>query len=124
MGNYVCETDRSLGEKVDEHTKSLMKGDKKSALGQHQVQTGHSMDNKPLMKHITVVYRESKDLHRKVLEAIHIKLRGATLNCNHGLYIMTYLCCFYRWRRGRGKRCTSVLEWLIAIEILDVNALY
>ena len=36
------------------------------------------------MDQIPVVDRESRDSHRKVLEAIHIKLSGATLNCKNG----------------------------------------
>ena len=34
---YVGETGRSLGERVEEHTKSLIKGDVKSTLSQHQL---------------------------------------------------------------------------------------
>ena len=34
---YVGEMGRSVGERVEEHTKFLAKGDKKSALSEHQV---------------------------------------------------------------------------------------
>ena len=42
------------------------------------------MDNKPLMDQISVVDRESRDLHTNMLKALHIKLIGATLNRNDG----------------------------------------
>ena len=51
---YVGEAGRSLGERVEEYTKSLARGDEKSALSQHQVKSGHRMDIKHLMDHITV----------------------------------------------------------------------
>ena len=34
---YVSEMERSLGERVQEHDKSVKEGDSKSALSQHQV---------------------------------------------------------------------------------------
>ena len=75
-------TRRSLGERAEEHAESLVRGDKKSALSQYQVQSGHMMDNtcKPLIEQITVLNREPRDSHKKVLESIHIKLRGGTFN--------------------------------------------
>ena len=36
---------------------------------------------------IRVPKKELRDLHRKVLEVVHIKLRCATLNCNDGYYL-------------------------------------
>ena len=62
--------------------KSPVRWDKKSVLSQHEVKSGHRMDSKPLIEKITVLDREPRDSHRKVLESIHIKLRGAILNCN------------------------------------------
>ena len=56
----------------------------KSALSQHQVMTGHKVLNKPMIEGIRVIDSENRNLHRKVKEAIHIKLRGATLNRTGG----------------------------------------
>ena len=50
---YICETGRSLEEGVEEHAKSLARGDEKSALSQHQVNSEHKMDSKPLIDQIT-----------------------------------------------------------------------
>ena len=62
----------------------LVRGEEKLALIQHQVNSGHRIDSKPLMDQITVLDRESWDLHRKLLTLIHIRLRGAILNHNDG----------------------------------------
>ena len=79
------ETGRSLGERTVEHQKSIDKGDMKSALSQHQEQTGHRVNSvTPLEKKIKVLARESRDYHRKIEEAIHIHLRKASLNRTDG----------------------------------------
>ena len=39
------------------------------------------------MDKIKSLDKELRDLHRKMLEAVHIKLRGATLNCNDGYFL-------------------------------------
>ena len=44
------EMERSLGERAQEHDKSVKQGDSKSALGQHQVKTGHKVLSKSTMK--------------------------------------------------------------------------
>ena len=66
------------------------------ANSQHEVKSGHGIDSKPLIDQITVLDPESRDSHRKVLEAIHIKLRGATLNLKDGYQLpdlyMPLLC--------------------------------
>ena len=55
---YISETGRSLGERVEEHVKSLVRGDEKSALSQHQVNSGYRLDSKPLIDQITVLSRQ------------------------------------------------------------------
>ena len=37
--------------------------------------------NNPIIDKINVLHKEPRDIDRKVLEVVHIKLRGATLNC-------------------------------------------
>ena len=39
------------------------------------------------MDKIKVLDKEPRDLHRKVLDAVHIKLMGATLNHNDGYFL-------------------------------------
>ena len=58
----------------------MKEGDSKSALSQHQVMTGHKVMNKPMIEGVRVIDSDTRNLHRKVKEAIHIKLRGSTLN--------------------------------------------
>ena len=82
---YIGETGRSLGERTEEHEKSVDKRDSKSALSQHQETTGHVVHTPPLIEHIRIIEKEPRDLHRKVLEAINIKLKGAGLNRNDGI---------------------------------------
>ena len=71
---YVEETERSLVERIQEHDKSVKEGYSKLALSQHQVMTGHKVLNKPMIEGIRVIDSENRNLHRKVKEAIHIKL--------------------------------------------------
>ena len=56
----------------------------KSALGQHLAKTRHKLLNKPVTEGIRVIDNEPRNKHRKVKEAIHIKLRGATLSRTGG----------------------------------------
>ena len=58
----------------------MKKGDSKSAFSQNQVKTGNVVINKPLIEEVRVIDNGPRNMHRKVKEAIHIKLRGATLN--------------------------------------------
>ena len=55
-----------------------------SRLSQHQVMTGHKVLNKPVIEGVNVIDSEPRNMHRSVKEAIHIKLRGATLNRTGG----------------------------------------
>lgn len=83
--SYIGETERSLGERVDEHEKSIAKRDYKSALSQHQEETGHQvLKGEPLMDNIKILEKEIREPHRKVLEAINIRLKEAALNRNVG----------------------------------------
>ena len=69
-------------ERVDEHAKPIDRQDYKLALSQHQEQSGHRLNNSSIIDKIKVLENELRDLHRKVIEVVHIKLRGATLNRN------------------------------------------
>ena len=79
---YIGETERSLGERTTEHAKSLAEGDSKSALSQHQVREGHVFAKQPMIEKMKVLEKEARNPHRKVKEAIHIQMRGASLNRN------------------------------------------
>ena len=81
---YVGETGRSLMERVNEHAKSTERQNSKSTLNQHQAQSGHRWNNNPIIDKIMVLDKDPRDLHRKVLEKVHMKLRGATLKINDG----------------------------------------
>ena len=81
---YIGETGRSLSERVEEHQKSIEKCDSKSALSQHQESSGHVVSTTPLMDSINILEKETREPHRKVLEAMNIRLRGAKLNRNDG----------------------------------------
>ena len=63
---YVGETEeRSLGERAQEHDKSVKEGESKSALSQHQVMTGHIVLSKPVIEGVSVVDSEPRNVHRK-----------------------------------------------------------
>ncbi|XP_078698375.1 uncharacterized protein LOC144925943 [Branchiostoma floridae x Branchiostoma belcheri] len=81
---YVGETERSLGERSGEHQKSIDRKDYKSALSQHQLQTGHRVTTQPILDTIEIIDQEARNAHRKIKEAIHIQLVGAKLNRNEG----------------------------------------
>ena len=75
----------SIGDKaVSKHEKSTQKRNSKSALCQHQEETGHTVTSKPLIQNIEIGEKETRDRHRKILEAIHITTSGATLKRNDG----------------------------------------
>ena len=113
---YVGETGRSLGERMEEHVKSVEKSDQKSALSQHQEQSGHVVNHKPLCDKIKILDSEQRDRHRKVKEAIQIKLRGATLNRNDGHHLPDLYQLFTSHssarKRGRGAPKTEALPGL------------
>ena len=99
---YVGETGRSLGERMEEHAKSVEKCDQKSALSQHQEQSGHVVNHKPLSEKIKILDSEPRDRHRKVKEAIHIKLKGAKLNRNDGHHLPDLYLPLLRQEEGEG----------------------
>ena len=64
-----------MREREPDHDKSVKKDDSKSALSQDQVMAGHKVLSKPVIEGVSVIDSEPRNLHRKVKEAIHIKLR-------------------------------------------------
>ena len=58
----------------------MKEGDSKSALSQHWMMTGHKVLSKPVIEGVSVIDSEPRNMRRKVKEAIHINLRGATFN--------------------------------------------
>ena len=101
---YVGETERSLGERTFEHQKSLDRGYCKSALSQHQMQTGHAVTKRPIMDNMQVLDQEPRNTHRKIKEAIHIKLNQAGLNRNEGWDIPDVYLPLLRSEVGEGER--------------------
>lgn len=82
---YVGETGRSLGERASEHQTSIESSDWKSALSQHQEQTGHLVNHThQVQDKIKIIDKEPRDLSREIVEAIHIRLRKATINRTEG----------------------------------------
>ena len=69
---------------MTEHKKSIERCDQSSALSQHQEQTGHVIQVKDMLEKVKVVYREPRDQHRKICEAIHIRMKGPKMNRNDG----------------------------------------
>ena len=69
--NYIGETGRSLKVRLKEHQKSARDGDYKSALSQHQLETGHQID----FDSLSVVQLVANLKHRKVPESIQIRLK-------------------------------------------------
>ena len=105
---YVGETERSLGESVQKHDKSVKEGDLKSALSQHQVMTGHKVISKSVTEGVSVIDSEARNLHRKVKEAIHITLRAATLNRTGGYDLDNLYLPLLRERRPGGRERMTV----------------
>ena len=76
----------------------MKEGDSKSALSQHQVL------NKPMIEGIRVIDSDNRNLHIKVKEAVHIKLRKATLNRMGGYDLPhLYLPLLREEARGAGR---------------------
>ena len=89
---YVGETERSLGKR----------GDCKSALSQHQMQTGDADTNRSVMDNMQILDQEPRNTHRKIKEAIHIKLNQAGLNRNEGWDISNVYLPLLRREVGGG----------------------
>ena len=87
---------------MEEHAKSVGKGDQKSALSQHQEQSGHVVNQQPISEKIKIIETEQRDRYRKVKESIHIKLRGASLNRNDGHHLPDLYLPLLRQEEGEG----------------------
>lgn len=75
----------------------------KSALSQHQEQTGHRVNNiNPLEDKIKVIAKEPRDTHRKIVEAIQIHLKKATLNRTDGFKLPDVYFPILREETSRG----------------------
>ena len=72
------------------------------------------MGSKPLMDQITVLDREPRNSHRKALESIHIKLRGATLNHNDGYQLPDVYMPLLR-EEARGLAATDPITALAEV---------
>ena len=72
----------------------MKEGDSTLDLNQHQVLSGHKVLRKSMIEGVSMIDSEPRNLHIKVKEAIHIKLRGATLNMTGETTCLTstYLC--------------------------------
>ncbi|KAI8519343.1 RNA-binding motif protein, X-linked 2 [Branchiostoma belcheri] len=105
---YVGETERSLGERSGEHQKSIDRKDYKSALSQHQLQTGHRVTTQPILDTIEIIDQEARNAHRKIKEAIHIQLVGAKLNRNEGWELPKPYLPLLRKEAEGGRRSTQV----------------
>ena len=101
---YVGEMERSLGERAQERDKSIKEGDSESALSEHQVITGHKIFSKLVIEGVNVIDSEPRNMHRKVKEAIYMKLQGATLNRTGGYDLPTFA---ERGDQGGRKRLTA-----------------
>lgn len=78
---YVGETIRPLSTRMKEHRDSVAKRNTKSALGEHIINNpGHNIN----FEDTKVIDSENKTLHRKVVEAIHIRDRNPSLNRQGG----------------------------------------
>ena len=78
---YIGETGRQLNTRIGEHKKSVRLEGISSAVGEHQMDTGHDI----AWEDISVLSVESKDYPRKVREAIEIKSQQPLLNRDQGL---------------------------------------
>ena len=77
---YIGETGRPLKTRLKEHQKSAKVGDLKSALSQHQLETGHRVN----FEEVKVIQQVAFLKNRKVAEAIHIRTQKPALNRDQG----------------------------------------
>ena len=73
-----------------------------SALSQHQETTGHNVLTSLEYCNIKVLERETRYSHRKVLEVIIIRLKGAELNRNDGTELPNLYLPLLREGAGKG----------------------
>ena len=78
---YIGETGRQLNTRIGEHKKSVRLDGISSAVGEHQMDTGHDI----AWDEVSVLGIESKDYPRKIREAIEIRTQHPSLNCDLGL---------------------------------------
>ena len=71
---YIVETNRSLKERLSDHRNQTT-----SAIRNHHISTKHS---KAELKDFTIIDRESNTLHHQAKEALHIHIKGPSLNRN------------------------------------------
>ncbi|KAI8477848.1 Cartilage matrix protein [Branchiostoma belcheri] len=107
---YVGETERSLGERTDEHQKSVDRQDGKSALSQHELKAGHRVTNGPILDIVKIIDQESRKSHRKIKEAVHIQLERAGMNRNEGWELPKSYLPLLRKEAGERKRSFTVYE--------------
>ena len=80
-GKYIGESGRTLATRITDHNKSIEKGDSKSALSQHNIETGHAIT----CLSPEVLTQESHLPSRKIAEAIQIRIKKPSLNRDQGL---------------------------------------
>ena len=73
---YIGETNRSLKERVSDHTNQTT-----SAIRNHHISTKHP---KAELKDFPIIDRESNILHHQAKEALHIHIKDLSLNRNIG----------------------------------------
>ena len=78
---YIGETGRQLNTRIGEHKKSVRMDGISSAVGEHQMDTGHNI----AWEDISVLGIEGKDYPRKIREAIEIRTQQPSLNRDQGL---------------------------------------
>ena len=78
---YIGESGRQLSTRISEHKKSVRLEGISSAVGEHQMDTGHDI----AWQETEVLGVESKTYKRKVKEAIKIRVEKPPLNRDQGL---------------------------------------
>ena len=78
---YIGETGRQLNTRIGEHKKSVRLEGISSAVGEHQMDTGHSI----AWNEVSVLGIEPKDYPRKIREAIERRAHHPPLNHDQGL---------------------------------------
>ena len=79
--SYICESGRSLGERVKEHFKVP------SPIHLHSTTTGHPMDP----EQFNIVHKEVNSHSRTIKEAMFICVQDPTLNKNLGKYQLPHI---------------------------------
>ena len=112
MWGTICRGDREISSGWSWWTcKVHRETDSKSALSNHQEQSWHRWNYNPIIHKIKVLDKELSDLHWKVLEAVHIKLRRAALNWNSVYYLLElYLPLLREDIWGGGGACHPPLN--------------